>query len=84
MPRKDGRYMTSLDYDVGYKDGSDDIISRNARGSTMIHTPGIKDVTKQSPDCIYWQGHHDGYNKKTHQMTKKSWEQMNSEAKGSA
>lgn len=68
---------TYSDYDTGYTDGSQDTID----GAPPSYTPAPSESLNRS-DLMYWQGHSDGYNKKHHQPTGKSWAIINRKKKG--
>ena len=61
----------SEDYCLGYQDGAQDKIDEKIPD----YTPAPKQQLCNS-DLHYWQGHHDGFHTKDHQIYNKSWDEL--------
>lgn len=70
MKKSDEQYQE--DYCLGYQDGSQDRLD-NAKPPYL--PPKTCQMTRQN--LVYWQGQHDGYRANNHQLTGKTWKEMN-------
>ena len=73
-PEKRKEEKDQKDYFLGYQDGSQD---RLDQALPPYLPPRTSWMVRQ--DLVYWQGQHDGFNGDDHQLTGKTWAEMNKE-----